>query len=129
MPLGFLCLLFSLFQILKYTPEDYYDRENLEIALEKAEDICSQVNEGVRSQENSNRLEWLQERVNLEGLEEVCSLFRDIFSTSGQVLMNNRVNPSCFNKFHKKICQYSYKQIYISHFAWKNTGFWLFAFF
>ena len=64
---------------MKYTPEDYYDRENLEIALEKAEDICSQVNEGVRSQENSNRLEWLQERVNLEGLEEVgifLSLFR-----------------------------------------------------
>ncbi|XP_066912106.1 intersectin-1-like isoform X2 [Clytia hemisphaerica] len=56
--------------ILKYTPEDYYDRENLETALEKSEDICSQVNEGVRSQENSNRLEWLQERVNLEGLEE-----------------------------------------------------------
>ena len=30
-----------------------------------------QVNEGVRSQENSNRLEWLQESVILEGLEEV----------------------------------------------------------
>jgi len=30
-------------QIIKYTPEDYYDRENLVLALEKAEDICSQV--------------------------------------------------------------------------------------
>ena len=60
---------------MKYTPEDYFDRENLVLALEKSEEICSQVNEGVRSQENSNRLEWLQEHVNLEGLEEVLNLF------------------------------------------------------
>jgi len=34
-----------------------------------------QVNEGVRSQENSNRLEWLQESVILEGLEEVTNQY------------------------------------------------------
>ena len=30
-----------------------------------------QVNEGVRSQENTDRLEWLQHHVNLEGIGEV----------------------------------------------------------
>ena len=40
-------------------------------AFEKAEELCSEINEAVRSQESSNRLEWLQERVNLAELEEV----------------------------------------------------------
>ncbi|XP_065648095.1 intersectin-2 isoform X6 [Hydra vulgaris] len=56
--------------ILKYTPEEHYDRANLLASHEKAEELCTQVNEAVRSQENSSRLEWLQERVNLAGLEE-----------------------------------------------------------
>lgn len=30
-------------QILKYTPENHFDRANLETALEKAEDLCQQV--------------------------------------------------------------------------------------
>lgn len=29
-----------------------------------------QVNEGVREQENSDRLEWLQRRVQIDGLDE-----------------------------------------------------------
>ena len=29
-----------------------------------------QVNEGVREQENSDRLEWLQKRVQIDGLDE-----------------------------------------------------------
>ncbi|XP_031554337.1 intersectin-1-like isoform X2 [Actinia tenebrosa] len=57
-------------QLLKYTPKDHPDRLNLESALEKAEELCNQVNEGVRSQESSDRLEWLQSHVNLEGLGE-----------------------------------------------------------
>lgn len=40
-------------------------------ALEKAEELCSQVNEGVREKENSDRLEWIQAHVQCEGLSEV----------------------------------------------------------
>ncbi|XP_048577434.1 intersectin-1 isoform X3 [Nematostella vectensis] len=57
-------------EILKHTPDIHPDRMNLEIALEKAEELCNQVNEGVRSQENSDRLEWLQNHVKREGLGE-----------------------------------------------------------
>jgi hypothetical protein len=42
----------------------------LEEALAKAEELCAQVNEGVREQENSDRLEWMQNHVNCVGLEE-----------------------------------------------------------
>lgn len=69
--------------ILKYTSGDHFDRGNLLTALERVEKVCSQVNEGVRSQENSNRLEWLQERVNLEGLEEKLA-FNSLTNCLGQ---------------------------------------------
>lgn len=42
-------------------------------ALEKAEELCSQVNEGVREKENSDRLEWIQGHVQCEGLSEVAA--------------------------------------------------------
>lgn len=42
-------------------------------ALEKAEELCSQVNEGVREKENSDRLEWIQAHVQCEGLSEVAA--------------------------------------------------------
>jgi len=73
------CRLFRIFikfqttnlpQILEYTPEDHADRANLEEALSKAEELCAQVNEGVREEENSDRLEWLQNHVICEGFEE-----------------------------------------------------------
>ncbi|XP_073258737.1 intersectin-1-like [Porites lutea] len=57
-------------EILKYTPENHFDRVNLETALEKAEELCQQVNEGVRNQENTDHLEWLQAHVNLESIGE-----------------------------------------------------------
>ena len=53
-------------QILKYTPETHPDYENLKEAFEKAEELCVQVNEGVREKENSERLEWLQSNVKCE---------------------------------------------------------------
>jgi hypothetical protein len=37
----------------------------------KAEELCSQVNEGVRERENSDKLEWMQNHVHCEGLPEV----------------------------------------------------------
>lgn len=38
--------------------------------MAKAEELCTQVNEGVREKENSDRLEWLQTHVACDGLEE-----------------------------------------------------------
>lgn len=58
-------------QILENTPENHPDHSHLKHALEKAEELCSQVNEGVREKENSDRLEWIQAHVQCEGLSEV----------------------------------------------------------
>ncbi|KAM4692947.1 intersectin-2 [Discoglossus pictus] len=55
---------------LENTPEVNPDHSNLKFALERAEELCSQVNEGVREKENSDRLEWLQTHVQCEGLLE-----------------------------------------------------------
>lgn len=63
--------LITYFQIIQYTPEDHPDNQNLSDALSKAEELCSQVNEGVRERENSNRLEWIQCHVQCDGLSEV----------------------------------------------------------
>nr|XP_060496977.1 intersectin-1 [Panthera onca] len=56
--------------ILENTPENHPDHSHLKHALEKAEELCSQVNEGVREKENSDRLEWIQGHVQCEGLSE-----------------------------------------------------------
>uniref|UniRef100_A0A8B9W613 Intersectin-1 n=1 Tax=Bos mutus grunniens TaxID=30521 RepID=A0A8B9W613_BOSMU len=56
--------------ILENTPENHPDHSHLKHALEKAEELCSQVNEGVREKENSDRLEWIQAHVLCEGLSE-----------------------------------------------------------
>ncbi|XP_015589739.1 intersectin-1 isoform X6 [Cephus cinctus] len=57
-------------KILEYTPPGHPDRQYLQEALAKAEEFCTQVNEGVREKENSDRLEWLQKHVVCDGLEE-----------------------------------------------------------
>lgn len=77
-PCAYLCfyLVFSSFdpyQILENTPENHPDHSNLRLALECAELLCSQVNEGVREKENSDRLEWIQSHVQCEGLAEVAT--------------------------------------------------------
>ncbi|XP_014745843.1 PREDICTED: intersectin-1 [Sturnus vulgaris] len=56
--------------IIENTPENHPDHSHLKQALEKAEELCSQVNEGVREKENSDRLEWIQAHVQCEGLSE-----------------------------------------------------------
>lgn len=58
-------------QMLESTPETHVDYIQLLEALEKAELLCSQVNEGVREKENSDRLEWIQSHVQCEGIIEV----------------------------------------------------------
>uniref|UniRef100_UPI00398E3F97 intersectin-2-like isoform X3 n=1 Tax=Pristiophorus japonicus TaxID=55135 RepID=UPI00398E3F97 len=56
--------------ILENTPEIHADHSHLKLAMERAEELCSQVNEGVREKENSDRLEWIQSRVQCDGLAE-----------------------------------------------------------
>ncbi|TSO67474.1 Intersectin-2 [Bagarius yarrelli] len=56
--------------ILESTPESHVDHAQLQEALEKAEELCSLVNEGVREKENSDRLEWIQNHVQCEGITE-----------------------------------------------------------
>ncbi|KAK3098160.1 hypothetical protein FSP39_016770 [Pinctada imbricata] len=57
-------------KILQYTPEGHPDRQNLQDALAEAEKLCNQVNEGVRERENCDKLEWIQQAVQCEGLPE-----------------------------------------------------------
>ncbi|CAK9815717.1 ITSN1 [Anthophora quadrimaculata] len=57
-------------KILEHTPLNNPDKQYLQEALAKAEEFCTQVNEGVREKENSDRLEWLQTHVACDGLEE-----------------------------------------------------------
>ena len=64
-------------QILEHTPDGHADRSPLREALERAEELCSQVNEGVREKENSDRLEWIQSHVQCEGPIEVNTIQHD----------------------------------------------------
>lgn len=59
------------FQILESTQEEHADCGPLREALERAEELCTQVNEGVREKENCDRLEWIQSHVQCEGVTEV----------------------------------------------------------
>ncbi|XP_073424420.1 intersectin-2 isoform X3 [Dendrobates tinctorius] len=56
--------------ILENTPEHHRDHSHLREALERSEELCSQVNEGVREKENSDKLEWIQAHVQCDGLTE-----------------------------------------------------------
>lgn len=56
--------------ILECTAEGHPDRGPLKEALERAEELCQQVNEGVREQENSDRLDWIQNHVQCDGAAE-----------------------------------------------------------
>ncbi|XP_076872665.1 intersectin-2a isoform X3 [Brachyhypopomus gauderio] len=54
--------------ILENTSAGHVDQANLRVALDRAEELCLQVNEGVREKENSDRLEWLQNHVQCDGV-------------------------------------------------------------
>ncbi|KAJ8400295.1 hypothetical protein AAFF_G00396780, partial [Aldrovandia affinis] len=56
--------------IMESTPETHVDRVQLQGALERAEELCLQVNEEVREKENEDRLEWLQSHVQCDGATE-----------------------------------------------------------
>ncbi|XP_048477128.1 intersectin-2-like [Rhincodon typus] len=73
--------------ILENTPEIHADHNHLKLALERAEELCSQVNEGVREKENSDRLEWIQSHVQCDGLAEVR--MRELFCGSAVQMINS----------------------------------------
>jgi len=60
--------------------------------------FVSQVNEGIREQENSERLEWLQRHVQINGLDE-----RLVFNS-----LTNMVGPRKLVHFGllRKVCQF-----------------------
>ena len=69
-------------KILEATNENHPDRQNLEEALAKAEELCVLVNEGVRETENSERLEWIQRSVVFETQEERI-VFNSLTNSAG----------------------------------------------
>lgn len=56
---------------MKSTALEHPDYQYCEEALVKANELCQQVNEGVRERENADRLEWIQLHVHADGLPEV----------------------------------------------------------
>ncbi|XP_063771342.1 intersectin-2 isoform X2 [Pseudophryne corroboree] len=84
--------------ILENTPESHPDHANLRFALERAEELCSQVNEGVREKENSDRLEWIQAHVQCEGLIEI--IFNSLTNCLGprKILHSGKLYKTKSNK-------------------------------
>ncbi|XP_069092135.1 intersectin-2 isoform X1 [Pleurodeles waltl] len=85
--------------IMENTPENNPDRGYLKFALERAEELCSQVNEGVREKENSDRLEWIQMHVQCEGLAEQI-IFNSLTNCLGprKLLHSGKLYKSKSNK-------------------------------
>ncbi|XP_011306596.1 intersectin-2 isoform X3 [Fopius arisanus] len=71
-------------KILEYTPFEHPDRQYLTEALAKAEEFCTQVNEGVREKENSDRLEWLQTHITCcDSVLEEKLIFNSLTNSAG----------------------------------------------
>nr|XP_061785718.1 intersectin-2-like isoform X2 [Nerophis lumbriciformis] len=81
--------------ILEHTPDHHADHATLREALERAEELCSQVNEGVREKENSDRLEWIQSHVQCDGAIEHL-LFNSLTNCLGprKLLHSGRLHKS-----------------------------------
>ncbi|KAK1891225.1 hypothetical protein KUDE01_010053, partial [Dissostichus eleginoides] len=85
--------------ILESTTECHSDRGPLKEALERAEELCQQVNEGVREKENSDRLEWIQNHVQCEGAAENL-VFNSLTNCLGprKLLHSGKMNKVKSNK-------------------------------
>ncbi|XP_077486990.1 dynamin associated protein 160 isoform X3 [Amblyomma americanum] len=57
-------------KIREYTDESHPDRGYLDEALEKAEQLCGQINEAVKERENADHLEWAQAHIQCNGISE-----------------------------------------------------------
>ncbi|XP_059206845.1 intersectin-2b [Centropristis striata] len=85
--------------ILESTPEGHADRGPLKESLERAEELCKQVNEGVREKENSDRLEWIQSHVQCDGAAENM-VFNSLTNCLGprKLLHSGKMNKAKSNK-------------------------------
>ncbi|XP_049450197.1 intersectin-2b isoform X2 [Epinephelus fuscoguttatus] len=85
--------------ILECTPEGHADRGPLKEALERAEELCQQVNEGVREKENSDRLEWIQNHVQCDGAAENM-VFNSLTNCLGprKLLHSGKIHKAKSNK-------------------------------
>ncbi|XP_071344242.1 intersectin-2b isoform X2 [Trachinotus anak] len=85
--------------ILECTAEGHADRGPLKEALERAEELCQQVNEGVREKENSDRLEWIQTHVQCDGAAEHL-VFNSLTNCLGprKLLHSGKMNKAKSNK-------------------------------
>ncbi|XP_048105795.1 intersectin-2a isoform X3 [Alosa alosa] len=85
--------------ILENTPEGQADHGPLREALERAEELCLQVNEGVREKENSDRLEWTQSHVQCDGIIEHL-VFNSLTNCLGprKLLHSGRLHKTKSNK-------------------------------
>uniref|UniRef100_A0A671UUI1 Intersectin 2b n=1 Tax=Sparus aurata TaxID=8175 RepID=A0A671UUI1_SPAAU len=85
--------------ILECTAEGHADRGPLKEALERAEELCQQVNEGVREKENSDRLEWIQNHVQCDGAAENL-VFNSLTNCLGprKLLHSGKMNKVKSNK-------------------------------
>ncbi|XP_078107424.1 LOW QUALITY PROTEIN: intersectin-2-like [Sander vitreus] len=85
--------------ILESTAEGHADRGPLKEALERAEELCQQVNEGVREKENSDRLEWIQNHVQCDGAAENL-VFNSLTNCLGprKLLHSGKMNKVKSNK-------------------------------
>ncbi|XP_035825622.1 intersectin-1 [Aplysia californica] len=57
-------------KILSNTPTEHADRNNVEEALNLAQELCNQANQCVKEKQNSDSLEWIQSHVHCDGLAE-----------------------------------------------------------
>ncbi|KAL3065306.1 hypothetical protein OYC64_015474 [Pagothenia borchgrevinki] len=85
--------------ILESTTECHSDQGPLKEALERAEELCQQVNEGVREKENSDRLEWIQNHVQCDGAAENL-VFNSLTNCLGprKLLHSGKMNKVKSNK-------------------------------
>ncbi|CAG5853966.1 unnamed protein product [Menidia menidia] len=86
-------------KILECTAEGHPDRSHMKVALDRAEELCQQVNEGVREQENLDKLEWIQSHVQCDGISENL-VFNSITNCLGprKVLLSGKMYKAKSNK-------------------------------
>lgn len=73
--------------ILAVTPDNHPDFPRLRDALRESEFLCARVNEGVRATENTERLDWIQKHVVMEGFPERLSFGSETNSMGPRMIL------------------------------------------
>ncbi|KAJ8291182.1 hypothetical protein GJAV_G00022340 [Gymnothorax javanicus] len=104
--------------ILECTPETHADHVHLQRALETAEKLCSQVNEGVRQKENEDRLEWLQSHVQCDGVIENL-VFNSLTNCLGPRKLLHSGKVHCKSKGNKELFVFLFNDFLLFTYASK----------